>query len=275
MRFIIWAAALLTATGASYAQDLDWGFIGTLGSPDNVSVFDLDNPTDSLQILGSVDGNFNRSMDFVSADLFYYFVSTDSLNDKGDRGLWRWENGVNTQIATIPFQNGEDGGGTLSADHGTFYITIDDGDDTAGQSLYAFENLDGTPTFTEVGETGLVRITGLAAHPVTGQLVAYESSTQALYEISTADGSAILIGASGQAAEGIGGMDWSADGSTLLLVDRRDLFLVDPANGTLTPAGSFEESDVGSISALSFRPGADRIFASRFESVNRETRGTR
>ena len=256
MRVFVYAvAAVVAAAGSAQAQNLDWGFISTAGDPDPVSVFDLANPGGTVQGIGFVDGNFNRAMDFDSENSFYYFVSTDVLNDPGDRGLWRWNNGVNTQLTTIAFSDSGDGDGTLARGNGTFYVTVDDGDNIDGDSLYAFGNLNGVPTFTEIGETGLSQLIGLAANPITGQLVGYDSSTEALYDINAATGTATLIGFSGESIGAIGGMDWSADGSTLLLSQGDDLYLVNPTDGTLTAAGNIGANS----SALSYRipaPGA-------------------
>lgn len=241
-------AGLAALTPAARA-DNDWAVISTAGDPDPVTSFDLANPGASNVNIGFVDGNFNRGMDFASFNTFYYFVSTDSLNDPGDRGLWRWENGVNTQLATIGFNDGGDGDATLSNDGNTFFVSTADGDATAGDSIYAFTNLGGSVGFVEVGETGLNQLIGLAMHPVTGVLYGYDSSTESLYTISTTTGAPTLVGASGSSLGAIGGMDFSADGSTLLLSDGSELFLVNPATGALTAAGDVAVN----TSALSFR----------------------
>lgn len=231
---------------AACAQN-DWAFISTAGDPDPVTSFDLSNPGGSNALLGFVDGNFNRGMDFNSYNSFYYFVSTDSLNDPGDRGLWYWDNGVNTQLFNIQFSDSGDGDATLSNDLSRFFVTVDDGSGT--DSLYVFENLGGSVSFTKIGDTGLTQIIGLAMDPATGNLYGYDSSSEALYTISTSDASPSLIGASGASLGAIGGMDFSADGSTLLLSQSSDLFTLDKDTGLLTGAG-----DIGlNSSALSYR----------------------
>ncbi|MEO0483282.1 MAG: DUF4394 domain-containing protein [Planctomycetota bacterium] len=248
-RFAAASAAMLSlCAGTTLAQD--WGVISTVGDPDPVTGFDLADPIGSQVSLGFVDGNFNRGMDFDSPNSFYYYVSTDILNDPGDRGLWRFDNGVNTQLFEAPFEDSGDGDASLSADGSTFYVSVDDDDGIGGDSLYAFTNLNGTPSFTEIGETGLSQLIGIAVHPTTGVLYGYDSDTEALYTISTADGSATLVGASNEDLAAIGGMDFNADGSTLLLADNgTELFTVDINTGALTSAG-----DPGlNISALSFR----------------------
>jgi hypothetical protein len=236
--------------------DLDWGFISTAGDPDPVTAFDLADPGNSNVGLGFVDGNFNRGMDFNSQNSFYYFVSTDSLNDPGDRGLWYWDNNVNTQLATIGFSDSGDGDATLSNDFNSLFVTVDDDDGIAGDSLYVFNDLGGANSFTEIGETGLSSLIGLAMDPVSGLLYGYDSGTEALYTISTADGSVTLIGESGESLGAIGGMDFSADGSTLLLAVAGNLYTVDKTNGLLTGAGDVELN----TSALSFRvPGPSSL----------------
>lgn len=242
------AIALLAAAGAAHAQQ-NWGFISTAGDPDPVTVFDLENPGTSQSTLGFVDGNFNRGMDFVTENSFYYFVSTDSLNDPGDRGLWFWDEGVNTQLATIGFSDSGDGDATYDPSSGTFYVAVDDQDGVDGDSLYAWTDLNGTPTFTEIGETGLSQFIGIALNPVNGLLYGYDSSTEALYTIDTEDGSTSLIGASGLNLGAIGGMDFSADGSILLLSNGSNLFTVDLMSGSLTAAGNIGLNS----SALSYR----------------------
>lgn len=241
-------SSMLCATAAAGVVR-DWGFISTTGDPDPVTVFDLNSPGASNLGIGFVDGNFNRGMDFSGEFEFYYYVSTDSLNDPGDRGLWRWDNNVNTQLFNTSFSDSGDGDATLSNDFSTFYVSTDDGDGTAGDSIYAFENLGGAVTFTEIGETGLTQLIGIAVDPVSGLLYGYDSSTEALYTISTTDATPTFVGASGRSLGAIGGMDFSADGSTLLLSVAGDLYKVDKGTGELTPSGDV----VLNVSALSYR----------------------
>jgi hypothetical protein len=244
-------ALLIVAACASAAHAApDWAVISTAGDPDPVTAFDLAAPGASNTLLGHVDGNFNRGMDFDSFTSFYYYVSTDSLNDPGDRGLWYWNNNVNTQLFNTPFSDSGDGDATLSNNGQTFYVSTDDGDATSGDSLYAFSNLGGVVTFTEVGETGLAQLMGLAMDPVSGLLYGYDSITEALYTISLVDATPTLVGFSGQSIAAIGGMDFSGDGGTLLLADDNDtLFNVNQNSGQMEAAGV-----VGlNISALSFR----------------------
>jgi hypothetical protein len=257
MRFLRAFAALpALALIQPAVADLDWGVISTTGDPDPITIFDLANPGGSNQFFGNVDGNFNRSMDFDSRNSLYYYVSTDALNDPGDRGLWHWDNGVNTQLFNVPFSDSGDGDGTLSTNLGRYFVTVDDGDGTSGDSLYVFDNLDGAVTFTEIGETGLSQIIGLAMDPVSGDLYGYDSSTEALYTISADDGTPTLVGASGMSFGAIGGMDFSADGSTLLFTAAGDLYTVDKSNGSMISAG-----DVGlNASALSYRIPAPPAF---------------
>lgn len=252
IRLSVCAAIVVASAGQAVAQD--WAFISTAGDPDPVTGFDLSDPTGSQVTLGFVDGNFNRALDFDTQNSFYYFVSTDALNDPGDRGLWRWNNGVNTQVATIGFSDSGDGDGTLSADGRTFYVSVQDDDGTSGDSIYEFTDLGGTVMFNEVGETGLSQLIGLAVNPLTGLMYGYDSSTEALYQISTEDGSATLIGASGISIGAIGGMDFDNEGN-LLLAQGGDLWSVNLTDGSLTSAGSIGLN----ASALSFRapaPGA-------------------
>lgn len=246
---LLGAACAGFCASAAWA-DLDWAVIDTSGDPDRVTAFDLANPGGSNTVLGTVDGNFNRGMDFNSPNSFYYYVSTDSLNDPGDRGLWYWDNNVNTQLATIPFNDSGDGDATLSNDLAKFYVTTNDGDATTGDSLYVFDNLGGAVTFTEIGETGLSDLIGIAMDPVSGLLYGYDGITEALYTISTADATPTLVGFSGQSIAAIGGMDFSGDGSTLLLADDNDiLFTIDKTSGLMTPAGDVNLN----VSALSYR----------------------
>ena len=241
--------AVVAALAGTAAADLDWGFISTSGDPDPVTAFDLADPGNSNVNLGFVDGNFNRGMDFNSQNSFYYFVSTDSLNDPGDRGLWYWDNNVNTQLTTIGFSDSGDGDATLSNDYGSLFVTVDDGDGIDGDSLYVFSDLGGANSFTEIGETGLSQFIGIAMDPVSGLLYGYDSGTEALYTISTADASVAMVGASGLGLGAIGGMDFSADGSTLLLTVAGELYTVDKTNGQLTFAGDTTLN----TSALSYR----------------------
>jgi hypothetical protein len=254
IRTTLVAVALVASAGAATAQQ-SWGVISTAGDPDPVTVFDLANPGGSQSTLGFVDGNFNRGMDFVSENSFYYFVSTDTLNDPGDRGLWFFDNGVNTQLGTIDFNDAGDGDATYNTSNNTFYVSVDDQDGVAGDSLYAWTNLGGTPTFIEIGETGLTQIIGLAWNPVDGLLYGYDSGTEGLYTIDADTGATTLIGGSGLSLGAIGGMDFALDG-TLLLSSGDDLFLVDSSNGAFTAAGVLTGLNT---SALSYRvptPGA-------------------
>lgn len=243
------ACVALSATAGAASAQLDWGFISTSGDPDPITVFDLENPGVSNTAFGTVATNFNRGMDFDDVDSFYYFVSTDSLNDPGERGLWYYSEGTNTQLGTIPFSDSGDGDATLNANGSTFLVSASDGDATSGDSIYAFSNLGGVPTFTEIGETGLEQIIGLAVNPVTGIMYGYDSGTEALYTIDQEDGTPTLVGSSGLSLGAIGGMDFSTDGSTLLLSSGRNLFTVDASSGMLTAAGDA----LLNISALSYR----------------------
>ncbi len=250
------AASAFALAGAAHAQ-LDWGVISTTGDPDPITVFDLSNPGGSNANLGFVDGNFNRGMDFDSPTSFYYYVSTDTLNDTGDRGLWRWDNGINTQLATQSFSDSGDGDATLSNDRNTFYVSTSDGDAIDGDSIYAFQNITGAVSHVEIGETGLSQLIGIAMHPITNILYGYDSSTEALYTIDTSDASTELVGFSGSSLGAIGGMDFNADGSILLLSSGDDLFTVDINDGSLEAAGN-----VGlNTSALSYRVPAPSSLA--------------
>ena len=241
--------SIIGAASNVAAQSLDWGIISTGGDPDPVHAFDLAAPGASNVQLGLTQTNSNRGMDFFSRDSFYYFVSTDALNQVGERGLWRWDNGVATQLATTPFSDGSDGDATLSRDNARFFVTVNDQDATTGHSLYAFDNLSGTPTFTEIGETGLPSVFGIAIDPVSGVMYAVNGGDDSLYTINTTTGAPTRIGAVGVALGAIGGMDFSADGQTLLLSNAGALFRIDKATGLGTAAGDTTRND----SALSYR----------------------
>jgi len=242
--------AVLMAASVNIARaDLDWGIISTSGDPDPVHVFDLANPGASNVLLGMTQTNNNRGMDFYSRDAFYFFVSTDSLNQPGERGLWKWDNNVTTQLFNTPFSDSGDGDATLSNDFSRYYVTVDDGDATTGDSLYAFDNLNGAVTFTEIGETGLTTLFGIAMDPVSGVLYGVNGADDSLYTISTTTGAPTLVGPVGNTLGAIGGMDFSADGSTLLLSDAGELFKIDKATGLGTIVGDTTRND----SALSYR----------------------
>ena len=241
--------SIIGAGSNAAAQSLDWGIISTGGDPDPVHAFDLAAPGASNVQLGLVQTNNNRGMDFFSRDGFYYFVSTDALNQAGERGLWRWDNGVTTQLFNHSFSDGGDGDATLSRDNTRFFVTVDDQDATPGDSLYVFDNLGGTPTFTEIGETGLGTLFGIAIDPVTGVMYGVNGGDDSLYTINTTTGAPTLVGPVGQALGAIGGMDFSADGQTLLLSDAGELFRIDKATGLGTAAGDTTRND----SALSYR----------------------
>lgn len=234
---------------AANAQGLNWGVISTSGDPDAIHAFDIGNAAGATQI-GSVATNFNRGMDFDSYNSFYYYVSTDSLNNPGDRGLWRWNNGVNTQLFNTGFSDSGDGDATLGSDGDTFFVTTNDGDATTGDSLYAFNNINGAVGFTEIGETGLSDLIGIAVDPISGLMYGYDAATEALYTISTTDASTSLVGFSGQSVGAIGGMDFSADGSTLLLADGSDVLF---SLSTIDGSAVIVDNQSLNISALSYR----------------------
>jgi len=250
MRSVFLATFLTLLTTSMAAAQLDWAVIDTAGDPDRVTAFDLANPGGSNTVIGTAQGNFNRGMDFDTFNSFYYYVSTDSLNDPGDRGLWYWNNNVNTQLYNTPFSDSSDGDATLSADGQSFYVTTNDGDATPNDSLYVFNNLGGVITFTEIGETGLTDLIGIAMDPSSGVLYGYDGGTEALYTLSLTDATPTLVGFSGQAVASIGGMDFNGDGSVLLLADDNDiLFTIDKTSGLMTPAGDVNLN----VSALSYR----------------------
>ena len=169
---------VVAACTSSALADLDWGIISTTGDPDPVHAFDLANPGGTIVQIGTVQSNNNRGMDFLTRDIFYYFVSTDALNSPGERGLWKWDNGSITQLFSHGFSDGGDGDATLSPDGSKFYVTVDDQDGVTGDSLYVFENLNGAVTFTEIGETGLGTLFGLAMDPTSGTLYAVHGGAQ-------------------------------------------------------------------------------------------------
>ena len=241
--------SIVVGGSSAQAQSLDWGIISTAGDPDPIHVFDLAAPGTSNVQLGLTQSNNNRGMDFYSRDAFYYFVSTDTLNQPGERGLWRWDNGVMTQLFSHSFNDGGDGDATLNPTATRLFVTVDDQDATPGDSLYVFDNLGGTPTFTEVGETGLTQLFGIAIDPVTGVLYGANGADDSLYTISTTTGAPTLVGAVGNALGAIGGMDFSADGQTLLLSDAGELLRIDKTTGLGTAAGDTTRND----SALSYR----------------------
>jgi hypothetical protein len=242
-------AAVLAASATTVLADLDWGIISTSGDPDPVHVFDLANPGASNVLLGMTQTNNNRGMDFYSRDAFYFFVSTDALNQPGERGLWRWDNNVTTQLFNTPFSDSGDGDATLSNDNSRFFVTVDDGDTTAGDSLYIYDNLNGAVTFTEIGETGLTTLFGIAIDPISGVMYGVNGTDDSLYTINTTTGAPTLVGAVGNTLGAIGGMDFSADGSTLLLSDAGELFKIDKTTGLGTIVGDTTRND----SALSYR----------------------
>lgn len=248
-RSLLLANVLVLGIVSSALADLDWGFIATGGDPDFVTVFDLDNPGASNTNVGTCATNFNRGMDYYGLDDFYYFVSTDSLNQPGERGLWRWNNNVNTQLFNTAFNDSGDGDATLSNDFTKYYVAVDDGVAPAGDSLYVFENLNGAVTFTEVGEIGLTQLFGIAMDPLSGMLYGIDGATDSLYTINTTTAAPTLVGPTGVALGAIGGMDFSADGQTLLLANARNLLKIDKTSGAATPVGDA----ILNISALSFR----------------------
>lgn len=248
VRFTALAIVLGSAAGSASA-DLDWGIISTSGDPDPVHVFDLASPGASNVQIGLTQTNNNRGMDFYTRDDFYFFVSTDALNQPGERGLWRWNNNVTTQLFNTPFSDSGDGDGTLSNDFSRFFVTVDDQDGIAGDSLYVFNNLNGAVTFSEIGETGLTTLFGIAMDPISGNLYGYDGATEALYILNQTTGAPTLVGFSGQSFGAIGGMDFSADGSTLLISNAGELWKIDKSNGLMTAAGDTTRND----SALSYR----------------------
>jgi len=230
--------------------------INALGNPDPVHVFNLDDPGKASSVIGHTQGSFSRGMDFDSIHSFYYYVSTETGNDPGDRGLWYWDNGVNTQLFQTPkrFDDTSDGDMTLSGDGTKLYVTVDNNDKAPGHSLAVFENLDGDITFREIGETKLQSLVGLAMDPVTGDLYAYDDGTDALYTLDLNDGTPSLVGFSGLSLDAFGGMDFSPDGETLLLgLGNHGVFKVDKTTGSTTSLGPIDSGSQVFVNALSFR----------------------
>ncbi len=229
--------AILIWTSNCNAQN-NWTFIATPGSPDAITTFDLANPGGTLNQIGNVATNFNRGMDYFATDSFYYYVSTDALNNEGDRGLWSWVDGVNTQIASVEFQDGAGSDATWDEATSRFYVVVDDQDDIDGDSLYVWENIDSNPTFTEIGETGVISFIGIAIDPTDGTLYGYDSLDEILYTIDTTTGATTMIGGSGLSLASVGGMDFNADGSTLVLTAGNEVYTVDRKTGGLFLVGN-------------------------------------
>ena len=235
--FSLTLTAILFWISNCNAQD-NWTFIATPGSPDTITTFDLANPGGTQTAIGNVATNFNRGMDYFATDSIYYYVSTDTLNDKGDTGLWSWVNGVNTQISNVNFQDASGSDATWDAATSRFYVVVDDQDATDGDSLYVWENIDSSPTFTEIGETGVSAFIGLAIDPTDGTLYGYDSLDEILYTIDKTTGAVTMVGASGISVASVGGMDFNADGSTLVLTAGSDVYTVDKTTGAITLVGN-------------------------------------
>ena len=231
-------ATIIFATASSCFGQTNWTVISIIGDPDPVSTIDLFSPMGSELQIGNVSTNFTRGMDYFAPDSFYYYASTDDLNAPGERGLWSWVNGVNTQLATVNFNDTSGGDAAWDAATSRFYVLVNDGDNEEGDSLYVWENIDTSPTFTEIGETGILAFNALAVSPTSGVLYAYDSASEALYTINKDDASTEFIGASGFSLSNVGGMDFSADGETLALVADTSVFTVNTATGILTLQGA-------------------------------------
>ena len=243
------AAALSGSAGLASAQ-LDWTFVPTTGSPDPIIAFDLSDPVGSQTQIGTTAGNFNRGFDWADFNTAYYHISSDTLNNPGDRGVYRWDAMTNTstQVFQFGFQDAGTGGGDFF--NGSYYLTIDNG--SGSDSLYRYDNLGGTVTETLIGDTGLSNLQGIAIDPNSGSIYGVDNSTDSLYVLDSMNGSSTLVGALGVTVSAIGGLDFSTDGSELLLVT---------AFGNLYEIGASDASivvsygDLGpNISALSNRP---------------------
>ena len=238
LRLSVYFAMIVFATVSSCFGQTNWTVIAVEGDPDPVLTIDLFSPMGSELQFGNVETNFTRGMDYFAPDSFYYYASTDVLNFPGERGLWSWVNGVNTQIATVDIDDTSGGDATWDFATSRFYVLLNDGDDVDGDSLYVWENIERSPTFTEIGETGILAFNALAIHPTSGILYAYDSTSEALYTVSKEDGSVQFIGASGFSLSNVGGMDFTADGETLALVAGTSVYTVNTATGVLTLQGA-------------------------------------
>jgi hypothetical protein len=249
-------AAIVVAglAGAAHAQT-GWTFVSIDGNPDNITAFDTENPIASQMVIGNTAGNFIRGFDWADQNTAFYHMSTDTTNNPGDAGIWRYDALTNTsaQLFQFGFNDASTGGGDFF--NGSYFLTIDNGSGT--DALYRFDNLGGAISSTLVGFTGLAGIQSLAIDPLTGTIYAANTTDNSLYSISAANGAATLVGGLGVTVSAVGGMDFSADASTLLMTTQF---------GRLYEINAFDASvitnfgDIGpNISALSYRvpaPGA-------------------
>ena len=213
----------------------DWAFI----QDGLVRTFDPAAPGGALPLFASGLGSWNTGLDFYDSARFYYYKSLGS-----QRGLWHFDSvtNVNTLVlSTASLVPSSINDGDVTYHNGRVYVSLVDEPGT-GFSLYAFDNLDGVVTKTDIGSTGLGQLMGITVHPLTSVLYGWNSFDDSLYTISTTDATPTLVGPGGFNLTTIGGMDFSEDGSQLLILSLDSLYLADTSDGSLAFAGQFDEA---------------------------------
>lgn len=247
--------ALSLCAGLAAAQG-SWTAVGVTGDPDPLYSFDLSDPAGSLAQFGTLAGNFNRGFDWSDQNTAYFHVSTDTLNDPGDAGIYRYDamSNTSTQLAAFGFSDNGTGGGAYY--DGGYWLTIDDG--TGGDSLYRYDL--GSGMMAKIGDTGLTNVQGVAIDDA-GRIFAIDTGRDALFELSSTNGSAGIVGMLGINASAVGGLDFGPGGTLVAVTDFGNLYEIDASTGA---AGTFFGSTGVNVSALAYRvptPGAMGVLA--------------
>ena len=211
----------------------EWAFI----QEGLVYSFDLAAPGEPAQIFASGLCCGNRGLDFCDPFHFYRYKSNGA-----ERGLYFYDaiHNAGTLVYSTVSLPSTSNDGDVAYHNGRVYVTHYKNEQPFGWYLYAFANLDGDVTMTEIGSVGGGQLIGLAVHPQTGVLYGYNSGNDSLFTISTTDATATLVGRSEVNLSNIGGMDFNTDGSQLVILSFDTLYLADTSDGSLTMVGQFD-----------------------------------
>ncbi len=232
------AAAALAGAAALPAAAQPFVAINTTPSLDTLYAFDPLDPgsASATPPIAVLAGNFIRGLDMDSPTSGWY-VCTDTLSGS-PIGFFRYDNGVSTMVAPLPFESVSVGGLSLSAD-GSFLYWISDPPDDRDDLLLRID-FDGS--ITELAEITLpgqasVLFNSLAVHPTTGVLYATETNTDQVVTIDPVTGVATPLGPSGIAIGAIGGADFDCRTGVYYFANGRNLYSIDTDTGAATFLG--------------------------------------
>ena len=229
----------LTLSSTTELPDANFVGVDVIPNPDTLVAFNLRRAAEARPDfpLTATVGNYVRGMVLESLTSGWYVTSSNYVG--GLVGIWRLEDGYSSQIGVLPFDTTSFVGMSYShlKDHLWCAIDPDEtfvpGEDPFqdGPEPLTLYRIDFNGDFTEQVPLWIpgdddVSINGLAMDFSTGVLYGVDTESDALMIINPATGECAAVGTGlGFDGHGIGGLDFTMDGSTLVLVTNANPFI--------------------------------------------------